>query len=81
MTLIWAPQTRYTLRRNTASIIKDLVWDDQSLPYLKRYWSAAINRLPVPFLSSRNFQIILIIYGLKYRFLVGRNLENIQFSD
>jgi len=26
MTRRWAPQTRYTLRCNTASIIKDLVW-------------------------------------------------------
>jgi len=26
MTHRWAPQTRYTLRRNTASIIKGLVW-------------------------------------------------------
>ena len=25
-TRIWAPQTRYTLRRNTASIMKDLIW-------------------------------------------------------
>ena len=26
MTRSWAPQTRYTLRHNTASITKDLVW-------------------------------------------------------
>ena len=28
MTRRWAPPTRYTLRRNTASIMKDLIWFD-----------------------------------------------------
>jgi len=37
MTRKWALQTRYTLRRNTASIMKGLVW--HNLKNIKRFYS------------------------------------------
>ena len=34
MTRRWAPPTRYTLRRNAASIMKDLIWFDRSKTFV-----------------------------------------------
>ena len=39
----WAPQTRYTLRRNTASILKDLIWSPTL--QIKKFFHACISKL------------------------------------